>query len=145
MTSEFWSTNTIHMTNDVLSVLFIQFLAHQHHPQNCKMTPDYFSLQSPLTTVTNGPLTLWVQTLVDGFVNFNSNRNCPSCSGFFQQYMHNSCWGTLSLGLLHSSSAVSQRPLLNCLRQHLSLSFTKNDISHHPVSLLLWRAWLVRS
>ncbi|XP_045108026.1 uncharacterized protein LOC123502823 [Portunus trituberculatus] len=49
------------------------------------------SIPSPLTSVTHGPLTLWVQTLVDGLVNFNSNRNCPSCSGFFQQYMHNSC------------------------------------------------------
>ncbi|KAK8379014.1 hypothetical protein O3P69_009634 [Scylla paramamosain] len=80
------------------------------------------SIPSPLTTVTHGPLTLWVQTLVDGLINFNSNRNCPSCSGFFQQFMHNSSHPIHNaVTLLLQSSAIRHLALFGTtVARHLS-------------------------
>ncbi|XP_042862655.1 uncharacterized protein LOC122247428 [Penaeus japonicus] len=49
------------------------------------------AVQSPLTTVSNGPLTIWHATLIDALQNFHSNANCPTCAGFSKDYTHNDC------------------------------------------------------
>ncbi|XP_068213607.1 uncharacterized protein [Palaemon carinicauda] len=46
---------------------------------------------SPITTLTNGPLTIWHHTNTDAIPNFFSNANCRSCAGFYQMYSHNPC------------------------------------------------------
>ncbi|XP_042216435.1 uncharacterized protein LOC121862326 [Homarus americanus] len=49
------------------------------------------TIQSPLTTVSNGPLVIWHKTTDDSFANYYSNGNCPTCSGFYQNFNHNAC------------------------------------------------------
>ncbi|XP_047500220.1 uncharacterized protein LOC125046484 [Penaeus chinensis] len=61
---------------------------------NAAPNPLFTSLvavQTPLTTVSNGPLTIWHATAIDALPNFHSNANCPTCAGFSQDFMHNDC------------------------------------------------------
>ncbi|XP_045120287.1 uncharacterized protein LOC123509799 isoform X2 [Portunus trituberculatus] len=50
------------------------------------------TIQSPLTTVTRGPLVIWHRTdSSDAQPNYHSTAGCTACSGFYQTFIHNDC------------------------------------------------------